>query len=210
MPQSPFPRQFKTSNPADPISLRAKAEPSPSPAACCASRPTPLAALRARIGEIRRAVGSSSRAMAGGRHRRWQSRAASAHQARRHGTPTTSCMPPRPHGDLGMITPGERVVITVEPLARRRLLTIIAPGQAPGRPPDRDDPAAFAAFRAKGRCHLDAGVAEEACRSTSRPPRAFTAASLGDALAVALLDARGFVAEGVSPLHWRPRSVAGR
>ena len=57
--------------------------------------------------------------------------------------------------------------------------------------------------------HLDAGVAKEACPLNLAPTASTTAAlALGDALAVALLDARGFGAEDFARSH--PGGTLGR
>jgi arabinose-5-phosphate isomerase len=57
--------------------------------------------------------------------------------------------------------------------------------------------------------HLDAGVAEEACPLKLAPTASTTAAlALGDALAVALLDARGFGPEDFARSH--PGGTLGR
>ena len=52
--------------------------------------------------------------------------------------------------------------------------------------------------------HLDAGVAKEACPHNLAPTASTTAAlALGDALAVALLDKRGFSADDFARSHPR-------
>jgi arabinose-5-phosphate isomerase len=57
--------------------------------------------------------------------------------------------------------------------------------------------------------HLDAGVAQEACPHNLAPTASTTAAlALGDALAVALLDARGFSADDFARSH--PGGQLGR
>ena len=57
--------------------------------------------------------------------------------------------------------------------------------------------------------HLDAGVAQEACPHNLAPTASTTAAlALGDALAVALLDARGFSADDFARCH--PRGALPR
>ena len=57
--------------------------------------------------------------------------------------------------------------------------------------------------------HLDAGVAQEACPHNLAPTASTTAAlALGDALAVALLDARGFSADDFARSH--PGGTLGR
>ena len=58
--------------------------------------------------------------------------------------------------------------------------------------------------------HLDAGVAQEACPHNLAPTASTTAAlALGDALAVALLDARGFSADDFARTH-PARRAAGQ
>ena len=113
------------------------------------------------------------------------------------------------HGDLGMITPEDVVIalsnsgsseelLTIVPLVKRQGARLIA---MTGRP---DSPLALEAD-----AHLDAAVAEEACPLNLAPTASTTAAlALGDALAVALLDARGFAAEDFARSH--PGGALGR
>lgn len=113
------------------------------------------------------------------------------------------------HGDLGMITPEDVVialsnsgsseeVLTIVPLVKRQGARLIAmTGKA-------DSPLAREAD-----AHLEAAVAEEACPLNLAPTASTTAAlALGDALAVALLDARGFAAEDFARSH--PGGALGR
>jgi arabinose-5-phosphate isomerase len=113
------------------------------------------------------------------------------------------------HGDLGMITSDDVVialsnsgsseeVLTIVPLVKRRGASLIA---ITGKP---SSPLARAAD-----IHLDAAVAEEACPLNLAPTASTTAAlALGDALAVALLDARGFSADDFAHAH--PGGTLGR
>lgn len=113
------------------------------------------------------------------------------------------------HGDLGMITPEDVVIalsnsgasdelLMIVPLVKRQGAKLIA---MTGRP---DSPLAREAD-----VHLDAGVAEEACPLNLAPTASTTAAlALGDALAVAVLDARGFGAEDFARSH--PGGSLGR
>lgn len=113
------------------------------------------------------------------------------------------------HGDLGMITPEDIVialsnsgaseeVLTIVPLVKRRGAKLVS---ITGRP---DSPLAREAD-----VHLDAAVAEEACPLNLAPTASTTAAlALGDALAVALLDARGFGADDFARSH--PGGSLGR
>ena len=113
------------------------------------------------------------------------------------------------HGDLGMLTRGDIMIaisnsgkseelLTVVPLVKRQGGKLIA---ITGNP---DSPLAKEAD-----IHLDAGVAEEACPLNLAPTASTTAAlALGDALAVALLDARGFGPDDFARSH--PAGALGR
>jgi arabinose-5-phosphate isomerase len=113
------------------------------------------------------------------------------------------------HGDLGMITRDDVLIaisnsgendelLTVVPLVKRQGGRLIA---ITGKP---DSPLAREAD-----VHLDAGVREEACPLNLAPTASTTAAlALGDALAVALLDARGFSATDFARSH--PGGSLGR
>ncbi|APE29824.1 D-arabinose 5-phosphate isomerase [Halomonas aestuarii] len=106
------------------------------------------------------------------------------------------------HGDLGMITRGDVVlalsnsgetaeVTALLPLLKRMGTPLISmtgrPGSTLGRHAD---------------AHLDAGVEREACPLDLAPTSSTTAAlALGDALAVALLESRGFTAEEFALSH---------
>lgn len=113
------------------------------------------------------------------------------------------------HGDLGMITPEDVVIalsnsgaseeiLTIVPLVKRRGASLIAITGNPTSPLARE-----------ADVHLDAAVAEEACPLNLAPTASTTAAlALGDALAVALLDARGFSASDFANAH--PGGALGR
>ncbi|HQZ02378.1 MAG TPA: KpsF/GutQ family sugar-phosphate isomerase [Thauera sp.] len=113
------------------------------------------------------------------------------------------------HGDMGMITPEDVVialsnsgtseeVLTIVPLVKRQGARLIS---ITGRP---ESPLAREAD-----VHLEAAVAEEACPLNLAPTASTTAAlALGDALAVALLDARGFCADDFARSH--PGGALGR
>ena len=106
------------------------------------------------------------------------------------------------HGDLGMIESGDVFVaishsgeseelLSIIPLVKRRGAKLIA---LTGR---RDS-----ALAKEADVLLDAGVAQEACPHNLAPTASTTAAlALGDALAVALLDARGFSADDFARSH---------
>jgi len=113
------------------------------------------------------------------------------------------------HGDLGMITPqdvmialsnsGESAeVVAIVPHVKRRGARLIAITGNPGSTLARE-----------ADVHLDAGVAEEACPLGLAPTASTTAAlALGDALAVALLEARGFDSDDFARSH--PGGSLGR
>ena len=113
------------------------------------------------------------------------------------------------HGDLGMITADDVMIalsnsgestelLMIVPLARRRGAAVIA----------MTGNAASTLARAAD-VHLDAGVNEEACPLGLAPTASTTAAlALGDALAVAALEARGFSADDFARSH--PGGSLGR
>ena len=113
------------------------------------------------------------------------------------------------HGDLGMITPTDVVlaisnsgetpeVLTILPLIKRLGVPLIA---MTGRPESTIATAADA--------HLDVGVSKEACPLNLAPTASTTATlAMGDALAVALLNSRGFTREDFAFSH--PGGQLGR
>ena len=113
------------------------------------------------------------------------------------------------HGDLGMITDIDMVLalsnsgeteelLTIVPVLKRQGTRLIA---MTGRP--ESTLAKFADL------HLDVSVPEEACPLGLAPTSSTTAALvMGDALAIALLDARGFTSEDFARSH--PAGSLGR
>lgn len=113
------------------------------------------------------------------------------------------------HGDLGMITDGDVVLamsnsgetdelLTILPLLKRQGNALIAMSGKPDSSLARIADA-----------HIDVGVPEEACPLGLAPTSSTTAALvMGDALAVALLEARGFTAEDFARSH--PAGALGR
>jgi len=113
------------------------------------------------------------------------------------------------HGDLGMITRDDVVLalsnsgesdelLTIIPLIKRRGAKLIALTGNPDSSLAREADA-----------HLDAQVAQEACPLNLAPTASTTAAlALGDALAIALLDARGFNEQDFARAH--PGGALGR
>lgn len=113
------------------------------------------------------------------------------------------------HGDMGMITRDDVVlalsnsgstseILTLLPLIKRLGITLIS---MTGNP---NSPLAEAA-----EVNLDASVSQEACPLNLAPTSSTTTALvLGDALAIALLEARGFTAEDFAFSH--PGGALGR
>ncbi len=113
------------------------------------------------------------------------------------------------HGDLGMIQRDDVFVgishsgeseelLRILPLVRRQGAKLIA---ISGKPQST--------LAREADVFLDAGVAQEACPLNLAPTASTTAAlALGDALAVALLDARGFSADDFARSH--PGGALGR
>jgi arabinose-5-phosphate isomerase len=113
------------------------------------------------------------------------------------------------HGDLGMITRDDVLLalsnsgeseelLRIVPLIKRQGARLISMTGVPSSTLARE-----------ADVHLDAGVAQEACPHNLAPTASTTAAlALGDALAVALLDARGFSPDDFARSH--PGGALGR
>jgi len=113
------------------------------------------------------------------------------------------------HGDLGMITPEDVVIalsnsgestelVAIVPLLKRHGTSLIAITGV-----------ATSTLATQADVHLDAAVQKEACPLGLAPTSSTTAAlALGDALAVALLKARGFSAQDFARSH--PGGKLGR
>jgi arabinose-5-phosphate isomerase len=113
------------------------------------------------------------------------------------------------HGDLGMITRDDVIIaisysgtgqelLTVIPVARRMGARVVA---ITGNP--------LSELAELADVHLDASVAQEACPLNLAPTASTTAAlALGDALAVACLEARGFGPQDFARSH--PGGALGR
>ena len=113
------------------------------------------------------------------------------------------------HGDLGMVTDADIVlalsysgesdeVLLLLPALKRQGNTVIA---MTGRP--------ASTLAREGDIHLDVSVPAEACPLALAPTSSTTASlAMGDALAVALLEARGFTADDFARSH--PAGALGR
>jgi len=106
------------------------------------------------------------------------------------------------HGDLGMITPNDVLlavsytgetdeVVTILPLIKRMGAKLISITGKPG-----------STLAKAADVHIDVSVDEEACPLNLAPTASTTATlAMGDALAVALLECRGFTAEDFALSH---------
>lgn len=113
------------------------------------------------------------------------------------------------HGDMGMITAGDCVIalsnsgttpemLTLLPLMKRLGVPLVSMTGAPQSPLAQASDA-----------HIDTGVAVEACPLGLAPTSSTTCSLvMGDALAIALLEARGFTAEDFAFSH--PGGALGR
>jgi arabinose-5-phosphate isomerase len=113
------------------------------------------------------------------------------------------------HGDLGMIESGDVFIAISHSGESEELLSIIPQVKRRGAKlialTGRHD----STLAKECDVLLDAGVAQEACPHNLAPTASTTAAlALGDALAVALLDARGFSADDFARSH--PGGALGR
>jgi arabinose-5-phosphate isomerase len=113
------------------------------------------------------------------------------------------------HGDLGMIT-GQDVVLAISNSGESEELTAILPVLSrQGVPMMAITGGMQSALARHARVTLDSSVALEACPLNLAPTASTTAQlALGDALAVALLDVRGFKEEDFARSH--PGGALGR
>lgn len=113
------------------------------------------------------------------------------------------------HGDLGMITRDDVVIAISNSGGSEELITIAAMLKREGGKVIAITGNATSPLARDADIHLDARVAEEACPLQLAPTASTTAAlALGDALAVALLDAHDFQAEDFARSH--PGGSLGR
>jgi arabinose-5-phosphate isomerase len=113
------------------------------------------------------------------------------------------------HGDLGMIARDDVLIALSNSGENDELLTIVPLVKRQGGKLIAITGNAASSLAKEADVHLDARVDEEACPLNLAPTASTTAAlALGDALAVALLDARGFGAEDFARSH--PGGALGR
>ena len=113
------------------------------------------------------------------------------------------------HGDLGMITASDTLlavsysgetqeIVTILPLVKRMGAKLISMTGKPG-----------STLANAADVHLDVSVGEEACPLNLAPTASTTATlAMGDAMAVALLESRGFTAEDFARSH--PSGTLGK
>ena len=113
------------------------------------------------------------------------------------------------HGDLGMITAKDVVVALSNSGETDELLTILPVVKRKGVPLVAMTGNAQSTLARLADVHLDVGVSEEAC-PLGLAPTASTSAALvmGDALAIAMLESRGFTADDFAASH--PAGQLGR
>jgi len=113
------------------------------------------------------------------------------------------------HGDLGMIARNDVLIAISNSGENDELLTIVPLVKRQGGKLIAITGNVDSSLAREADVHLDARVEEEACPLNLAPTASTTAAlALGDALAVALLDARGFAAEDFARSH--PGGALGR
>ena len=106
------------------------------------------------------------------------------------------------HGDLGMVTRDDVFVALSNSGETDELLTIVPIVKRTGAKLIALTGAANSSLAKLADAHLDTSVEKEACPLNLAPTTSTTAAlAMGDALAVALLDARGFEAEDFIRSH---------
>ncbi len=113
------------------------------------------------------------------------------------------------HGDLGMITPQDLVIalsnsgttpeiLMIVPIVKRMGVKLVSLTGSPG-----------SELASSSDAHLDVGVSREACPHNLAPTASTTCAlAMGDALAVAVLQSRGFSAEDFARTH--PGGILGK
>jgi arabinose-5-phosphate isomerase len=113
------------------------------------------------------------------------------------------------HGDLGMITPADVVVAISYSGAAQELLTVLSVARRMGTRLVAITGHENSELARNADIHLDARVDQEACPLNLAPTASTTAALvLGDAIAVACLEARGFSREDFARSH--PGGALGR
>ena len=113
------------------------------------------------------------------------------------------------HGDMGMVTEHDVLIAISYSGESAELLTIVPALKRVGAKLIAITGNPASSLAAEADVHLDAGVEREACPLALAPTASTTASlALGDALAMALLEERGFTAEDFARTH--PGGALGR
>ena len=113
------------------------------------------------------------------------------------------------HGDIGMITRGDVLLALSNSGETPEVIALLAPVKRLAIPLVALTGNAASTLARAADVHLDVGVPQEACPHNLAPTTSTTAALvMGDALAVALLQARGFSADDFARSH--PGGSLGR
>src|ERR1700723_2984913 len=113
------------------------------------------------------------------------------------------------HGDIGMITRGDVLLALSNSGETPEVIALLPPVKRLAIPLIALTGNAASTLARTADVHLDVGVAQEACPHNLAPTASTTAALvMGDALAVALLEARGFSADDFARSH--PGGSLGR
>jgi len=113
------------------------------------------------------------------------------------------------HGDLGMITDADVVLALSYSGESDEILTLMPVFKRQGNAVITMTGRAHSSLAREADVHLDVGVPSEACPLQLAPTASTTATlAMGDALAVALLEARGFTADDFARSH--PAGALGR
>jgi arabinose-5-phosphate isomerase len=113
------------------------------------------------------------------------------------------------HGDLGMIVPGDVVLAASYSGSTRELLDLVGTLKRLGVPLVMMTGSPASPLARHADVHLAAAIDREACPLNLAPTASTTATlALGDALAMAVLEARGFTREDFARLH--PGGILGK
>ena len=113
------------------------------------------------------------------------------------------------HGDLGMVVEGDVVIALSNSGETQEIVTLLPGLKRQGTPLIAMTGRPGSSVARAATVHLDVGVAAEACPLGLAPTASTTAAlAMGDALAIALLEKRGFTAEDFARSH--PGGTLGR
>jgi len=106
------------------------------------------------------------------------------------------------HGDLGMLVRGDAVMALSQSGETRELLELLGPIKRMGIPTIALTGASRSTLARAAAVHLDVGVGTEACPLGLAPTASTTAAlAMGDALALAVAEQRGFSPHDFADLH---------